>query len=202
MREKDVNLVLKPTEFFREKISNVLEKQQIKVSEEIEFYLVNLLCEFISPAPLQTKTGTLDLLDTPLALVLKEAVEASSQEQIKIYKILGDTSLYVSGYFQDYFNRKTIDIDYYMLMGSTAYNHLSALDRERNSELYSNLSLNFHVFVEVVAEVADQLGGINKSKNLLAIYDRWTRNNSDRLRKTLEEYGITPIANTNTKIIQ
>ena len=193
------NWIIHPKEFFREKVSCALGKQKLKVCDETEFYLVNLLCGFISPEKLQTALGEWDLMDTPLAIIFQQALEAPPEQQLKIYKILGDTSLYISGYFQDYFNRKTFDMGYYMTMGSHAYETVASLVRSRENHsqrIYKNLSENFPAFVEVVAEVSDA-SGVSDDSNLLAIYDRWSKTQSERLRKKLEDKGIEPVpANT------
>ena len=103
----------RPSEFFKERVRVALTNNNMTVDNDVEFYLVTLLCNFIQPA--------LDLqgrLDTPLALFLKEALEsADSYEQQARFKVLGDLSLYVSGYFQESLNRKTIDINYYIAIG-------------------------------------------------------------------------------------
>jgi len=114
---------------------------------------------------------------------------------------MGDTSLYVDGYFQDYFNRKTFDIDYYINMGQSAYENLSSLMKKRYADehfasVYHSLSERFNTLVDVVAEISDSPGNNRADDNLLAIYDRWNQTKSERLRRILEEAGIEPIETT------
>lgn len=192
-----VNVVVKPQEFFRERITEAKTNQQVDFGDDIEFYLVNLLCEFIAPGKLATIVGELDAMETPLALMLKQALEAPPVTQLRIYKYLGDTSLYVSGYFQDYFNRKAFDVGYYMALGASAYGNVSTLFRDHHGDeffaaMYGDLSEKFKTLVDVVAEVAEQ-PATDKPLDLLAVYDRWTRSNSERLRRILQRAGITPI---------
>lgn len=195
-RGEESSLIMGPREFFREKVARALSNQKVDVCDEVEFYLVNLLCGFVAPEKLKTALGELDLLETPLALLLKHAIEAPPSMQLKVFKVLGDTSLYMSGYFQDYFNRKTFDLDYYIAMGSQAYSHVAGLMRQhqprRLQEVYVRLSDQFPLLVEVVAEVSEQ-SGLNDNSDLLALYDRWCRNQSERLRKKLMDRGIDPI---------
>jgi hypothetical protein len=98
--------ILSPQDFFRDQVTNAAQSLKLQLNDDIEFYLVNLLCEFINPAQLNIDDD-MAVLDTPLAFMLKKAVESSPDIQIKVYKRLGDTSLYFAGYFQDFFNRKT-----------------------------------------------------------------------------------------------
>ena len=62
------------TEFFRDEISEAQSHLGIELSQLIEFYLVNLLCEY-------TRTGATPLPgDEPLALLYKRALEATAAE--------------------------------------------------------------------------------------------------------------------------
>jgi hypothetical protein len=190
--------VVGPQEFFQAQVSQAISNQKLQVKDEIEFYLVNLLCEFIAPRKLETVAGELDALETPLAVMLKEAIEAPPSQQIKIFKYLGDSSLYVAGFFQDYFNRKTFDIGYYISLGSSAYGNVSSIAREYGDDsftsMYQDLASRFGELVDVVAEVSE-IPGAQKPLDILAIYDRWTRSNSERLRKMLHKVGINPVPN-------
>lgn len=195
--------MVKPQEYFKDRVSTAADTLQVGLDDQLEFYLVNLLCEFISPE--RAANGEpVDILDTPLALMLKRAMEASPDERFRILKRLGDTSLYFAGFFQDYFNRKTFDITYYISMGTSAYQNISALVRQRHggdqfSEMYRELADEFETLVEIVAQVSDDQP-IQKDVNILATYDRWTKTNSERLRKILVKQGIAPVpSNTKTK---
>jgi hypothetical protein len=204
MAQKTVELTISPAEFFREHVSTAIGKQKLEVSADIEFYLVNLLCEFIDPQRSQVLRGKENILETPLALQFKKALEAPPEHQAGILRGLGDTSLYVAGYFQDFFNKKVYDVSYFVSLGSQAYSSLSFLLQERDDSFastYRTLGQSFTDLVEVVAEISDTLG-TSESSNILAIYDRWTRNQgSVRLRRKLEETGIVPIP-ISTKIAQ
>ena len=192
-----LDLDVKPQEFFREKITAAIAKQKVKVSDDVEFYLVNLLCEFIAPGKLETVTGELNAFETPLALILKNALEAPPSTKMRIYKYLGDTSLYVAGFFQDYFNRKAFDINYYIALGASAYGNVSSLMRDHHADehfaqTYQALGTKFHEMVEIVAEAAEMPGNA-QALDILATYDRWNRTNSERLRRKLNEQGIIPL---------
>ena len=189
-------LLVSPQEFFRGRVTEASSNLKLMLGEDIEFYLVKLLCDFIEPEKIVEPIAEdyANPLEAPLALMLKKAQETSTPEQkIRIFRILGDTSLYVAGYFQDYFNRKTFDISYYMNMGSSAYSSISDLMREdRTSAVYTELAEFFPQLVDVVAEIAD-VNDPSDNKDLLSIYDRWNRAPSPRLRKILSEAGIKPV---------
>jgi hypothetical protein len=64
------------------------------------------------------------------------------------------------------------------------------------STVYRDLAHRFQDLVEVLAEVSE-LPGENKPVDILAVYDRWTRSPSDRLRRILSRFGIIPISSSN-----
>jgi hypothetical protein len=197
----ELSIVTEPKEFFREKICVAAANQQVSIADSLEFYLVNLLCEFITPDKITAITGENSVLEKPLALLLKQALESPPPVRMRLFKGIGDTSLYISGFFQDYFNRKTYDVDYYIRVGQTAYDGVSSIMRDHHQEahmaaLYKDLAGSFATLVELVAEVADS-PEMARPVDILAMYTRWTRSHSERLRKKLLEQGIMPIP-TNT----
>src|SRR5450631_2305812 len=87
-------------EYFRDVLAGAMERQRIQVAEATEFYLVNLLAEFCRADALFAPDeggGSRDA--EPLAFMLKRAQEATGFERVRELKRLGDTSLYVSGFF-------------------------------------------------------------------------------------------------------
>ena len=192
-----LDLEIAPQQFFQEKITAAKTKNNITIDSDVEFYLVALLCDFIQPAQ---RSPHLQQLDTPLALFLKETLEAPVHEQLSRFKILGDMSLYMCGYFQESFNRRVIDIDYYITIGSTAYRTTATRISNSSRDVYEKLSHNFAQLVDIVAEVA-VVPAQSHVVDILATYDRWTRSNSQRLLQILLELGIDPIK-TNTRTPQ
>lgn len=175
---------VKLTEFFQEKIDAAVAKNNVTIDDDVEFYLTTLLCNFLRPQ--------LQMSDTPLALLLQEAMESPSRVQLAKFKSLGDLSLYVAGYFQESFNRRVVDIDYYIALGSIAYRRLAVMVGKNTQSTYEKLAQDFPLLVELVAEVA-VVPGQNRPVDILAIYDRWTRSNSRRLLRILQESGINPV---------
>jgi hypothetical protein len=187
--------LLSPQDFFRTQVCAASKSLQIDLDSDIEFYLVNLLCEFINPSQLAIDSES--VLDTPLALILKKALESSPDNQIKVMKRLGDTSLYVSGYFQDCFKRKAVDVSYYIDMGSNAYGHTAQLMRSYKgdshfSKIYTTLSQEFRTLVALITEIAETLL-VSRNDDLLDTYIKWQNTQSVKLRKALEDRGVQPV---------
>ena len=187
--------LIHPSDFFRGKVSSAASNLKLSITEEVEFYLVNV-CEFIQPQ--QRTVEEIDLLDTPLALIYKKALEASPGHASKdLLKKLGDTSLYIAGYFQDSLNRKTVGARYFISMGSNAYEKISEIMRDRHSDssfsaIYQELAKDFAKLVSLITEVAEDTA-IDATGNLIALYEKWERTGSENLRKKLEGQGISPV---------
>ncbi len=193
-------LLISPQAFFKDRVAEAMIKQKVSIDESLEHYIVNLLCEFIDPKKAfhLVDENEQSIFETPLALVYKAALEAPLNERTKLLKRLGDTSLYVSGYFGDYFNRKAFSVDYFISLGQTAYLSLAEQMKTRHSEdhvirMFQLLAENFYTLVETVSLVSEVDQGSVKDIDILALYDRWTRTHSERLRKKLEDNGISPI---------
>jgi hypothetical protein len=189
---------MSPSEFFHSKITEASRHLKVDLEEHVEFYLVNLLTRFVASSTVEGDGEDFDdILSTPLAFMLRRAIEAPSDKQPHLYRRLGDASLYVSGFFQDYFNKKTFDINYYINMGASAYEQASSLTKNqiRDESLqatFISLSRNFNQMVDIVAQASDSTS-LQQDKDLLIIYDRWNRSGSERLRSILEDKGIRPI---------
>ncbi len=195
-----VDLSLSAHAFFHERITDASKQLKVQLADDVEFYLVNLLTEFIEPARLsQEFEPQTDVLATPLVFLLKQTIEAPEAKRPMMYRRLGDTSLYIAGFFQDYFNDKAFDINYFMMMGASAYNQAAVLLKHQSKETaqapstLEALSRNFLQMVDVVAQASDTAAA-PKAVDILNIYDRWNRCGSARLLHILQEHGITPVS--------
>lgn len=179
-----LTLVAQPQDFFRELVTEAMGTQQISAKPETEFYLVNLLHQFMV---------TERLAEGPLALLLKTALETPEvPAQNALFRRIGDISLYVAGYFQDSLTRKMVDVDYYIEVGGTAYKQVAARTEEAALRpVYAELADRFGSFVEVLATVSDKTTP-RTEKDLLRMYELWVRTKSERAAKALQEAGIIP----------
>lgn len=184
MSGKQLTLVTQPQDYFRELVTESLGRQKISAQPETEFYLVNLLNEFMKADK---------LTEEPLAFLVKGALEEPlPQAQSARFRHIGDVSLYVGGFFQDSLNRKLVDVDYYIDMGGAAYQQVAARAAEESLKyVYEELAAKFASFVEVFADVSDKTTP-RTEKDLLRLYELWVRTRSERAAKALQEAGILP----------
>ncbi len=153
-----------------------------------EFYLSSLLASFVETKRLSTE---------PLAITYIKALESDRELRGRLLKELGDLSLFTSGFFPDSLTRKIVDIDYYIAMGASSYDHLASIHNNTEVEsalgtLFSELALKFKLFVEVLAEVSERCR-LTSSTDILRIYERWLKTKSQRTEALLRELGIEPL---------
>ncbi len=188
-----------PTQFFHEMVVEAQERQRLKLTENVEFYIVNLLCGYL-------KVSDSEETEDCLALLLKKALESSFVEKVALYKKLADTALYFSGFFQEYFNRKSFDIKYYVNMGESAYNELSNLLKGKNtyqatmSNIYYEMSKNFTVAVDILLDISEKTSNQGNERSILSIYDAWLNTESNKLEKELYSRGVNPIKVSTRKV--
>lgn len=181
-------------EYFREEIQRATCNQNVTITDTLEFYLVNLLTSFNRTEHLFKREDD-RFEDEPLALMLTRAIEGDTATQIRELKRLGDTSLYITGFFANYIDRKTVDANYYIGMGSCAYESLAGIftSQKTFAELYAELSQKFSALTSILCEVsiADNL---KTNMDILRLYEMWLKTGNEKMRRLLAKEGIIPTA--------
>lgn len=186
-----------PTLYFKEMVDAAIEHQKVRIDPNLEFYLVRLLSDFTNAEKLARFNHE------PIAITLGTALSAEPGEQCVLLKEIGDTTLYVSGFFSDSLNRKVVDIDYYIKMGRIAYNHLAELMRDTKTALYglySELAQRFKALVDLLLEVSDRCK-LTSGSDALRVYERWLRMKSRNSEEMLKKLGLIPLINLDHTII-
>jgi hypothetical protein len=181
------------SEYFKELVEGALAHQRIAAGELTSFYVVNLLTGFLQrPA---------DEDDAPLAFRLAEALDTAGMRQRTSLKQIGDLSLFMSGFFADSFQRKLVDVDYYVSIGGTAYTVLSRYETDTFSSVFAELADNFVGFVDVLSEVSER-ASCGSNADLLRLYGRWLKTGSRRSGQLLIERGVVPNPAAKTTRVQ
>lgn len=179
-------------EWFREVVGETLAHRKLRIREVTEFYLVNLLASFLSRERLYVEQGDGSVRAQPLAIILLSALQRGRQERARELRRLGDTALYVSGFFGDSLARSVAGLDYYIAMGERAYSAL-ADDRAGQDELFGELADRFEDFVDLFAEIAE-LSNLRSNRGLLRLYERFLTTRSARVAELLRERGVALFA--------
>ncbi len=180
--------------YFSELIDKACLQRNIKPRPLVQEYLVNLLNSFLRTENLyqaEKENGKKENLS--LAELYLKAVNAEDRVKINLLKRLGDTSLYISGFFGDSFKRKIIDVDYYMEMGETAYGVLSeSIDLDLQARVYKEISSQFTQYVDVLTVISQDCF-IQDNKDILRLYDRYSLTRSDLAKEQLIDLGVLNI---------
>lgn len=185
------------TEYFRESIDTVIDRQSVDVDPHAAHYVVNLLTLFSRSEDLYEDQGESYGL-RPLASMLADAATANSaaERNFSLQRI-GDVALFIAGFFADSLAQKSVDVDYYIYMGENAYGSLSEEIRgtmrgDAFAHIYRELAIKFQVLVDVLNEVRD---GARQGSDvdLLRAYEVWLKTGSRRAAGLLRQNGVIPI---------
>lgn len=183
-------------EYFHESVGAAMRNQGIEAGADTVGYVVNLLTGFVRTDEL-FDAGPDGLTLTPLASLYGSALEsASSRERDAALRRMGDLALFIAGVFADSLSRKPIDVDYYVAMGGTAYGCLAETARgtlrgRTYHSVFGELSAKFQDFVDVLSEVSEQAQPA--TRDLMRLYDVWSRTGSKRAARQLYKAGIAPM---------
>ena len=190
-----------PAEVFREMVSEAIERRRVRASPPAEFYLVNLLTDFMHTRRLYPESSP---ARPTLVELLAEARTSGPSSQLAAFRRLGDVALFVAGFFTESLSRSLVDVDYYVAMGGGAYSHASRLAASMAlREIFEELSHHFVTFMDVIGEVGErsQVAGA-RNQDLLRVYETFLRTGSERARRKLSEAGVLPFEGIDTRYRQ
>jgi hypothetical protein len=172
--------------FFQEAVDRALREQGVAAEPLTEHYLVQLLATYANQ-PID---------DTPLALKMLGAQAAAPREKRERLREVGDTSLFVSGFWAESFARKLVDVDYYIGLGGCAYGELARTgmgwSRDPYGDVYGTLAENFARFVKVLTLISGRLMPPSGPRDVIKLYERWLRTRSSWAASRLAAAGVFP----------
>jgi hypothetical protein len=171
--------------FFYEKVGQALRERRIEADALTEHYLVRLLASYASQ-PMD---------DTPLAVKLLEAMGAAPGERRRQLREVGDTSLFVSGFWSDSFARRVVDVDYYIGLGGSAYGELARTgfgwSRDPYGDVYGELADNFVRFVEALTLISRWMMPAAAPQDIVKLYERFRQTGSSWAARRLAALGVS-----------
>lgn len=185
-------------DYFRTSVEGVIAEHGVEVKPHATYYVVNLLTLFSRSEELYDDDGEVFGLK-PLALMLADASDAPSPEQRNsTLQRIGDVSLFISGFFADSLATHSVDLDYYIHMGGSAYGSLSEETRgtfrgRAYADTYCELASKFQVLVDVLNDVRDRERQ-ESDTDLLRTYQVWRKTGSKRAEQLLRQQGVVPIS--------
>jgi hypothetical protein len=175
--------LLKSThEFFHGVVHSALSAHQLRLHDQTEFYLVQLLAEGSERRE----------LDQPLSLKLAEAESAEPHARAQLLREIGDTALYVCGFFAESLARRMVSVEYYMSLGGTAYYSLAHGCRAVSAllrDVFDELADKFPALVALLSDARGELQ-LHSSTNVLRLYEQWLQTRSEHLARRLRAAGL------------
>jgi hypothetical protein len=182
--------------FFFDRVRSARSNQNTHVDEATEFYLVNLLVDFLRTRRL-VESGGRRVDQKPLAIRLLETRESSRpMDRFRELKHLADSTLYTLGFFRGSLRRSTVDLSYYAGLGESAYGDLARITGRRTGtsrdQMFGELSDKFGDCVELLAEVSD--GGRSGASDVVQLYEEFLAFGGERARRRLAELGVHAVS--------
>lgn len=172
--------------FFQGEVDRAFRDEGLESDQLTAHYLVHLLAAYAAQ-PIEER---------PLAVRLLQSIQASPRERRATLREVGDTALFIAGFWGDSLGRKLIDVDYYIDMGGTAYGELargvSAAPGavEPFSAVFDQLATNFTRFVEVLMTISHRTSRARSDRDVVRLYERWLRTKSGWAARRLAERGV------------
>lgn len=164
--------------FFHEVVTDALEATHVDATPGAEWYLVSLLGDFTRAR----------IPDEPLAVKLVGAHSAEAGVRVKTLKEVGDTSLYVTGFFAESLGRKLVDAEYYIGLGTQAYRELSGRLGGSLTQVYGELAAHFPQFVDVLTEIRRRVDFAGA--DVVRLYEQWLKTRDEWVEKKLRGFGV------------
>ncbi len=172
--------------YFRDEVDRALRDQGMDSGPLTEHYLVALLGAY-AVQPID---------EEPLALKLLAAMDAAPRQRRAQLREVGDTSLYVSGFWAESFANRVVDQDYYIGVGGSAYRELArggpGWTADPFGDVFGELSSNFSRFVDVLTAVSRRTIRLGSNQDVVRLYERWTRTRSRWAARRLAALGVVP----------
>ncbi len=157
-------------DFLLKNLNKSFEEHKVRVTNEANFYVFQLLRELMNGERFRTISGFGDA-EQPLAVMVRNAFDApTTEEKMWRFVAIGDHSFCISSLFEGHVNRKFTDLAYCIGIGSNSYQQSGKLAGNKPlSILYNELSMNFAELISA-ASAALGKGRIYSNTELLRAY--------------------------------
>lgn len=181
-------------EFFEERFDEVLSKNMVELHGLTRCYILGLLTDFsLSHVAFSMEREDPEM---PLSVRFLKATGKATREKLKDYKMIGDFSLFISGFFSEFIQDKIADMEFYIAIGSNAYSNIesslrtiSAFKEDSFIRMYRELAEKFPDLVDLCIDMSERMRG-ETNRNIMRIYERYIQFGAKRYEKALKEAGI------------
>ncbi|MEE4174508.1 MAG: hypothetical protein V2I57_09695 [Xanthomonadales bacterium] len=176
------------SDYFSRQLRHCASESGTAPPEDTLWYVAGLLDRFgRSEMLFAFEDGRLDL--RPLALLYADAREASTErERCLLLRQLGDLALFLGSLFPQRFERRGIRRDYFVGMGTSAYDYLgdNALG---NRSLFSELARLFSSLLDLIERCFRRRDRLD-AHDVLRLYQRWRQTRDPSIARQLKDLGV------------
>ena len=176
-------------DYFRRRLQRHARRLRPPPHEDTLWYLGDLLHRFgRSEQFFDYQEGHFG--NRPLALLYGDAQAATStRERCLLLQRLGDMALFLGAFFPERYARRGIRRDYFIGMGSAAYDYL-ADTAASHRHIYRELTASFARMLELVAAAGSRRSRIDHEETL-RLYAQWVQTGDPRIERQLRALGIS-----------
>ena len=185
-----LSVIVNPRTFFFTSLQQALFARRIETLPAVEVYLVDILEKFMLTEKLfdESNSSGKKTRET-LAEMFLRASNSAPRQRADLLRKLGDSSLYISGFFGPSLQRKIVDIDYYINMGMAAYGSLAnEIEEDTFSKAYLEISHKFTDFVDVFTIMSQK--SIETNSDVFRQMEVYGKTGSSLVLEQLSEQGI------------
>lgn len=182
-----------PLGYFREQVVAAMQRQKVETSAFTEFYLVDLLARWAEGRATPAAESGADAM--PLSMLYLRALNAASRERARLLRAMGDTALFVSGFFPESILDRVGDLRFYRRLGGDAYLRLSREPDDHSAftpDVFSELAARFQEFADVLTLVSEASRSSSPA-SVLRLYERWMQTGSRLVAERLAREGVVPV---------
>lgn len=176
------------SDYFSRQLRQHASETRPSPREDILWYVASLLERFGRSERLFVyEEGRLDL--RPLALLYGDAREANTEhERCLLLRQLGDLALFLGSLFPQRYERRGIRRDYFIGMGSSAYDYLGD-NAQGDRPLFSELASRFSNLLDLIERCFGQRDRLD-ARDVVMLYQRWQQSRDPSLARQLRELGV------------
>src|SRR3989344_7171062 len=168
--------------FFKEVLDTAIEKRRVEISQEMAFYLLDILSLGLKEDPHFDAETT-----------IKRYEIAFGSRGLESFRAIGDSALIIAGIWWQSLSRKILDINFYIKLGRLSYQREA--EKQKNlTKLFEELSESFDKSVNILMEATRCISEASMTnRDLLRIYEVWLETHNAFLEEKLRSYGINPV---------
>src|SRR5262249_19236708 len=158
--------------FFQDEVERAFRDEGLSPGVRVEHYVVQLLSGY----------AVQQIESTPLALRMLAAADAPLRERRRHLRNIGDTSLYVSGFWSDSLEGPLVGVDYSVGRGGAASGELGGgaprVWVAPLGDVFGERAANFVRFAGARALISRGVAPPTSARDILRLYRHWKRTRS------------------------